>query len=76
MQEAARTKGVQLQILKASTESEIDAAFATLVQLRPARSSSAPMRSSTAGANSSWRWHHAMPFRRSIRGANWSRPAA
>jgi putative tryptophan/tyrosine transport system substrate-binding protein len=34
MQEAARTKGVQLHILKASTESEIDAAFATLVQLQ------------------------------------------
>jgi putative ABC transport system substrate-binding protein len=33
-QEAARTKGVQLLILKASTESEIDAAFATLVELR------------------------------------------
>ena len=33
MQEAARTKGVQLSILKASTESEIDAAFATLAQL-------------------------------------------
>ena len=33
VQEAARAKGVQLQILKASTESEIDAAFATLVQL-------------------------------------------
>jgi putative tryptophan/tyrosine transport system substrate-binding protein len=32
MQEAARVKGVQLQILKASTESEIDAAFATLTQ--------------------------------------------
>jgi putative tryptophan/tyrosine transport system substrate-binding protein len=32
-QEAAQVKGVQLQILKASTESEIDAAFATLVQL-------------------------------------------
>jgi putative ABC transport system substrate-binding protein len=31
--EAARAKGVQLQILKAGTESEIDAAFATLVQL-------------------------------------------
>ena len=31
-QEAARTKGVQLQILKASTESEIDTAFATLAQ--------------------------------------------
>jgi putative ABC transport system substrate-binding protein len=33
-QEAARAKGVQLQILQASTESEIDAAFAILVQLR------------------------------------------
>ena len=31
-QEAARTKGVQLPILKAGTESEIDAAFVTLVQ--------------------------------------------
>jgi len=33
MQEAARAKGVQLQILKAGTGSEIDAAFAALVQL-------------------------------------------
>jgi ABC-type uncharacterized transport system substrate-binding protein len=33
-QEAARAKGVQLQILNSGTESEIDAAFATLVQLR------------------------------------------
>jgi putative ABC transport system substrate-binding protein len=33
MQEAARAKGVQLPILKAGTESEIDAAFATLVLL-------------------------------------------
>jgi putative tryptophan/tyrosine transport system substrate-binding protein len=32
-EEAARTKGVQLRILKAGTESEIDAAFATLVEL-------------------------------------------
>ena len=31
--EAARVKGVQLPILKASTETEIDAAFASLVQL-------------------------------------------
>jgi putative ABC transport system substrate-binding protein len=30
--EAARAKAMQLQILKASTESEIDTAFATLVQ--------------------------------------------
>jgi ABC-type uncharacterized transport system substrate-binding protein len=33
MQEAARTKGVQLHILKAGTESEIDAAFASLAEL-------------------------------------------
>ena len=33
VQEAAGTKGVRLRILKASTENEIDAAFATLGQL-------------------------------------------
>jgi putative ABC transport system substrate-binding protein len=32
MQEAARVKGVQLRVLKAENEAEIDAAFATLVQ--------------------------------------------
>jgi putative ABC transport system substrate-binding protein len=32
MPEAARAKGVQLHVLKASTESEINAAFASLVQ--------------------------------------------
>ena len=34
VQEAARAKGLQLPILKAGTEGEIDAAFASLVQLR------------------------------------------
>jgi putative ABC transport system substrate-binding protein len=34
VQDAARTKGVQLPVLKASTESEIDAAFASLTQLQ------------------------------------------
>src|SRR5215472_9227008 len=33
MQEAARAKGVQLAIVKAGTEAEIDAAFASLVEL-------------------------------------------
>src|SRR5215471_10084642 len=33
VQEAARAKGVQLHILKAATESEIDASFASLAQL-------------------------------------------
>jgi putative ABC transport system substrate-binding protein len=34
VQEAARAKGVQLQILKAGTEGEINATFATLVELK------------------------------------------
>jgi ABC-type uncharacterized transport system substrate-binding protein len=34
VQEAARVKGVQVLILKAGSESEIDAAFASLVQLQ------------------------------------------
>src|SRR6516225_1392323 len=34
MQEAARTKGVELAILEARSESEINAAFASLVQLQ------------------------------------------
>jgi putative ABC transport system substrate-binding protein len=33
LEEAARAKGVRLAVLKAGTESEIDAAFATLVEL-------------------------------------------
>jgi putative ABC transport system substrate-binding protein len=33
VQEAARTKGLQLHVLKASSESEINSAFASLVQL-------------------------------------------
>jgi putative ABC transport system substrate-binding protein len=34
VQEAARAKGLQLPVLKAASESEIDATFATLVQLQ------------------------------------------
>jgi putative ABC transport system substrate-binding protein len=34
VQEAARTKGVQLSVVKAGTEGEIDAAFASLFQLQ------------------------------------------
>jgi putative ABC transport system substrate-binding protein len=53
MQEAARAKGLQLHILKAGIESEIDAAFASLVQLHPAGSSSKPIRYSPPGASNS-----------------------
>ena len=35
-QEAARAKGLQLHILNAANESEIDAAFSTLVELHAA----------------------------------------
>jgi putative ABC transport system substrate-binding protein len=35
VQEAARKKGVELSILKASTENEIDTAFATIDRLKP-----------------------------------------
>jgi putative tryptophan/tyrosine transport system substrate-binding protein len=34
MQETVRAKGVDLRVLKPRTESEVDAAFATLVELR------------------------------------------
>ncbi len=77
LQEAAHTKGVQLSILKVSTDDEIDAAFATLVQRHAGALLVLPLtRSSTAGASSSLRWHRAMPFQRSMDGANSPRPAA
>ena len=61
-QDAARAKGVQLTTLKAATESEIDTAFATLAQLRAGALLVSPL----AGASSSWCWHPAMLFRRSM----------
>jgi putative tryptophan/tyrosine transport system substrate-binding protein len=53
VQEAARAKGRQLHILKASTESEIDPPSRHSSSCKSVRSSSAPTRSSTAGASSS-----------------------
>ena len=51
-QQAANAKGLQLEILKAGTEAEIDAAFATAVQQQSEPSSSA-IRYSTAAAGRS-----------------------
>jgi hypothetical protein len=76
MPESARANGVQLSILKAGIESEIDAAFATLVELHAGGLVVAAIRSSSADASSSWRWHHAMPFPRSTGGASSRRPVA
>jgi putative tryptophan/tyrosine transport system substrate-binding protein len=74
VEEAARAKGVQLSILKASSAREIDTAFATLVQ----RQAGALVVGSdiflTAGATSSSRSHRAMPFRRSESCASSQRP--
>jgi len=53
VQDAARAKGVELCVLKARTEGEIDGAFATLVQLRAGALVVGPIRSSTASATSS-----------------------
>jgi hypothetical protein len=50
VQEAARVKGLQLRILKAGTESGIDDAFASFVELQAERSAA-----SSAGAAASSR---------------------
>jgi putative tryptophan/tyrosine transport system substrate-binding protein len=74
--DAARTKGVQLSILNASTEEEIDAAFPTLVQ-RHAGALIVPADPFFNGRREQlWAWHRAMPFQRSMRGVSSPLPAA
>ena len=76
VREAAGTKGLQLLVLKAASESEIDAAFTTLVQLQAGALISAQIGSSAAGSNSSRRWHHIMPLRRSEKSVDSPQPVA
>ena len=76
VQAAARATRAANPYLHASSERELDTAFATLREHKPARLLSAPTRSSTAGAIKSSRWRHATPFRRSTKGAIMPRPAA
>jgi putative tryptophan/tyrosine transport system substrate-binding protein len=76
VQEAARAKGVQLPVLKAGAEGEIDPPSRPSSNCKPAGLSSAPTRSSTRGASSSWRWRHVTPFPRSMSGASSPQPAA
>ena len=75
-QTAARTLGVQLHVLHASTERDFDTVFATLLQLRAGGLMIAPMHSSIAEANSSPHWRSAMRCLRSISIASSPRPAA
>jgi putative ABC transport system substrate-binding protein len=75
VQEAARAKAVQLPVLKASTEGEIDAAFGTLMQLQADALVVGPDVFLHSRASSSWRWRHAILSQRSMSGANPSRLA-
>jgi hypothetical protein len=75
VQEAARSKGIQLADVRAAAEDEFETAPPSF-NSTPARSSLATTLSSPAGASSSWRRHHAMPFRRSISGASSPLPVA
>jgi putative ABC transport system substrate-binding protein len=74
-QQAANAKGLQLEILKAGTEAEIDAAFATAMQRQIGGVIVAdPLFDSERSRLP--RWQRVMPFRRSIFGENTSRTAA
>ena len=76
MQAAARTLGLQLHVLNASTERDFDAVFATLVQLRAGALVIGTDPFFIAGANSSPRWRSAMRCPRSTNVASSPRPAA
>jgi putative ABC transport system substrate-binding protein len=62
-QTAGRTLGLQIHIIQAHTEHDIDAAFTALVHSGRAASSSAPTRSLPAAAVKSPRWGYATGFR-------------
>jgi len=62
VREAARVRGIQLEIMKASTESEIDAAFAVLVQ-QHAEALLIGDDVSPVGTSSSWHLRRAIPSR-------------
>ena len=73
LQDAVRSLGLQLHILSASTPSEIDSAFGTLVELHAGALvvSTDPLFTNQRAL----RWHPAMPYPRSTCGASSPRPA-
>jgi putative ABC transport system substrate-binding protein len=76
VQEAARAKGVQLPVLRASSESEIDGAFTSVVQLHAVGLVVSADQFYSSRPSSSWRWHRAMPSQRSMSPVNTPLPAA
>ena len=75
LQAAARIRGVDLHVLHASTESDLDTVFTTLPRLR-AGALVIGSDSSTPAPSSSWRWLRATRCPRCIRFASSSWPAA
>ena len=67
MQEAGRAKGVQLPVLNARTDGEIDTAFTSLGQLQAGGLVVSPDFSS-AGLSNLRHSHLAVPYRRSLKG--------
>jgi hypothetical protein len=76
VQAAAGATGVQLPILKAGTESEIDAAFAALAELHAGGLVIGPDAFFSSRREQLLGLCHATPFRRSITCVNSPRPAA
>ena len=77
VEEAARTLGLQIQVLHASTERDLDMAFGSIVGTASrGRCRSALIRSSTANAITLSRWRRVMPFRLFTNSASLRWPAA
>jgi ABC-type uncharacterized transport system substrate-binding protein len=62
IREPARSLGLQVHVLEASSEPEIEIAFETLMKSEPAHCSSPTTRSYMGGVNCSSRWRHDMRF--------------
>jgi ABC-type uncharacterized transport system substrate-binding protein len=75
-QAAARSLGLQLLVLNASTEGDFEPAFATLVEQQAAALLVSPSPIFLNRHQQSWRWRHATRCRRSIQTMKRSRRAA
>ena len=72
---AAQTMGMQIQVFKASTIREIDAAFAAFANERPDALLSVSARSCSTGVSNWPSWRHVMRSLQSMRNANMPKSA-